>query len=69
MPTTVLGLARSQIVATGNSTIGVFGGGTTGSTSNYTDKYTFANDSVGAGTVLAQGRLGIAATSSQPGNL
>ena len=39
---------------------GLFGGGN--STTNYTDKYTYAGDTVVAGTVLGLARNGLAAT-------
>ena len=47
--------------------VGIFGGGYTGANSNYTDKYTYATDTVAAGTVLGSARYYLAAASSNPG--
>ena len=58
----VLGLARFYLAATGNSTVGIFGGGYTGSNSNYTDKYTYASNAVAAGSVLGVAMQALAAT-------
>jgi hypothetical protein len=48
------------LAATGNSTVGIFGGGYPYTA--YTDKYTYSGDTVAAGTVLGQARYGLAAT-------
>jgi len=49
--------------------VGIFGGGYTGTGtySKYTDKYTYATDTVAAGTVLGLARRYLAAASSNPG--
>lgn len=50
------------MTACGNSTVGIFGGGTNGSgNSAITDKYTYSNDSRTGGTVLGTARYGLAA--------
>ena len=41
--------------------VGIFGGGYTSAVSNYTDKYTYATDTVAAGTVLGLARRYLAA--------
>jgi hypothetical protein len=50
---TSIGLARYSLAACGNYTLGIFGGG---ATTKYTDKYTYLNNTVVAGTVLGLGR-------------
>ena len=57
---TGLGVARYFLAATGNSTVGIFGGGNV--SGNRTDKYTYSGDTVVAGTVLGLARIGLAAT-------
>ena len=59
---TVLGLAIYGLAATGNSTVGIFGGGYSDTYSNYTDKYTYSDDTRVAGTLLGLARSGLAAT-------
>ena len=44
--------------------IGIFGGGNTGVHSDYTDKYTFGDDTVVAGTVLGLARRLLSACSN-----
>ena len=43
--------------------VGIFGGGYAGGNSDYTDKYTYADDTVAAGTVLGTARRYLAACS------
>ena len=63
---TVLGLARGYLSATGNSTVGIFGGGPN---TDYTDKYTYSDDTVSAGTVLGVARGYLSACSSTANGL
>ena len=45
-----------------SNAFGLFGGGSTGSNSAYTDKYTYSGDTRAAGTVLGTARQLLAAT-------
>jgi hypothetical protein len=67
---TVLGVGRRYLAATGDSTVGIFGGGSNGgSYTTYTDKYTYSGDTRAAGTVLGLGRYSLAACSSTANGL
>ena len=64
---TSLGTARSGLAATGNTTVGIFGGGYTTVNVAVADKYTYSGDTRVAGTSLGTARRGLAATSSSLG--
>lgn len=51
----------------GSTLFALFGGGSSGSGTGYTDKYVYNNDVVVAGNVLGLARYGSAASSSSPG--
>jgi hypothetical protein len=59
---TALGGVQSALAATGNSTVGIFGGGSPSTSGKYTNKYTYANDTVSPGTLLGAFRQGLGAT-------
>jgi hypothetical protein len=48
---------------------GLFGGGNDGNVTTYTDKYTYSDDTVAAGTVLRYEKQGLAACSSTANGL
>jgi len=47
---------------------GLFGGGYNGDRNDRIDKYTYSNNVVAAGTVLAVARIGLSAVSASPGH-
>jgi hypothetical protein len=64
-PGTVLGLSRRDLAATGNATVGIFGGGDYTDAANptdYTDIYTYSGNGRTSGTVLGLARYALAAT-------
>ena len=49
----------------GNRQVGIFGGGYTGASSDYTDRYSFSDNTVVAGTVLGLARADLSACASK----